>query len=30
MEEKYRMGGEKNGRALARSHDDAVLDLLNV
>ncbi|CCI44278.1 unnamed protein product [Albugo candida] len=30
MEEKYRMGGEKNGRALARSHDDAVLDLLNI
>ena len=30
MEEKYQMGGEVNGKLLLRSHDDAVLDLLNV
>lgn len=30
MEEKHHMGGEANGRVLTRSHDDIVLDLLNV
>lgn len=30
MEERHHMGGEVNGRVLTRSHDDIVLDLLNV
>jgi WD40 repeat protein len=30
MEERHHMGGEARGRVLTRSHDDIVLDLLNV
>ncbi|KAJ0399503.1 hypothetical protein ATCC90586_007532 [Pythium insidiosum] len=30
MEERYHMGGEARGRVLTRSHDDIVLDLLNL
>ena len=30
MEERHHMGGEARGKVLLRSHDDIVLDLLNV
>lgn len=30
MEERHHMGGEAKGRVLQQSHDDIVLDLLNV